>query len=384
MTYLSKRSCLLLSILFCSFISLDLLAFDAGTGVDGHCAAATFTSGGTYNCLSVTIASAVDIAGASVLVIKSQGPVTISSNLRVNGQLGTVGGDAIAGAGGDGGTAGAGGGSGGSCNNVNTCLPPANDGVGDGKGLGGARGVLNNDGGGGGAGGSYRTSGTSGTTGVFGTAGGGVGGAASATYGDENNFETSFQAGAGGGAGGMGVLAFADRRGAGGGGGGGAIKIIAAGNISITGTVEAKGGAGAVGDTSGGPGGGGGGGSGGAIFLQSSGQIILNAANLLLVDGGVGGLGQAGGPNGNGGSGGSGRIRLDDIDGSVSNAPSFSIVKTITLPSSTNNKTFQSEISCGGILPNSKAKSSSSLMFVAVFLLGIILVKLMQMLLRTQ
>lgn len=109
--------------------------------------------------------------------------------------------------------------------------------------------------------------------------------------------------------------------GAGGGAGAGAAQLFAGGRLSLTGTVEARGGDG--GDSTfmlsipyslpddinfGTPGdGGGGGGSGGAILLQSVGPMTWDTG-AVSVGGGVGGLGSAGN---HGGDGGSGVVRVD-------------------------------------------------------------------------
>jgi len=104
--------------------------------------------------------------------------------------------------------------------------------------------------------------------------------------------------------------------GAGGGAGAGAAQMFAGGRLSLTGSVEARGGDG--GDSTfmlsipyslpndinfGTPGdGGGGGGAGGALLLQSAGPLTWDSGSVD-VSGGAGGLGSAGNHGGDGGTG---------------------------------------------------------------------------------
>ncbi|HEU4394418.1 MAG TPA: hypothetical protein VFS92_02565, partial [Planctomycetota bacterium] len=74
----------------------------------------------------------------------------------------------------------------------------------------------------------------------------------------------------------------------------------------------------------------GGGGSGGTIFLQCRNAMSIQPGAVLSVAGGVGGQGFADGTINAyaGGTGSEGRIRLEDSDGNVVNAPAISSVAT--------------------------------------------------------
>lgn len=157
----------------------------------------------------------------------------------------------------------------------------------------------------GGGGASYGSS-SLGANGVSVTVAGGNAGTA---YGNQNNFNTTFQGGSGGGAGGGHTAPAAC--GGGGGGSGGAIQISAGANITVNGTITANGGiGGSAGNTRTG---GGGGGSGGAVFLQTIGNIS-NTGTISATGGAAGASGASGGA---GGAGGEGRIRLEDRTGAV-------------------------------------------------------------------
>ena len=97
-----------------------------------------------------------------------------------------------------------------------------------------------------------------------------------------------------------------------GGFGGGAIRLEAAGQLDIFGSVTANGGVG------GNVGYGGGGGSGGAIFLSAP-EITLAA--LLAADGGRGGVGTFD----NGGGGGGGRILIETFENGFNNFGTISV-----------------------------------------------------------
>jgi hypothetical protein len=109
-----------------------------------------------------------------------------------------------------------------------------------------------------------------------------------------------------------------DDQGGGGGGGGGAVRISAAGTISILGSILCNGAGGAAGNTF--FAGGGGGGSGGEIWIQSGVAIGLGVTTSLSV---LPGSGPQACSALAGGSGGAGTIQLEDSDGVVPNAAMF-------------------------------------------------------------
>ncbi|MHC4821031.1 MAG: Ig-like domain-containing protein, partial [Planctomycetota bacterium] len=122
-----------------------------------------------------------------------------------------------------------------------------------------------------------------------------------------------------------------DDGGGGGGGGGGALQIVAFGDIDVTGTIRCNGGDGGnsaidVAETDFGSGAGGGGGSGGTIWLQCRGAATLGSLSVIEAVGGTGGLGYAQSTNValQAGNGADGRIRVEDSDGVVNNAPAGS------------------------------------------------------------
>lgn len=303
-------------LLLLQFITPNFAQLDTGNGSDGACTEATFAAvTRTYNCTTLTITGASSVfsnvnPSGSIVTIKVQGAVSIGNTLSLNGGNGLNGANAATV---NGGNSGAGGGSGGNgIQNSN-----GQNGNGPGSGSGGVKVDSAADAyGGGGGGGSYSTVGInspvngddSGTT-ISNSAG-----VQGALYGNETEFENSFQGGSGGGAGGAGELVTSEEiSGSSGGGGGGAIKIVAGGNITISGSIQANGGNG------GGDGSaifsGGGGGSGGAIWLQSLGNIIISGS--LSATGGARGTSNGFADEGFGGSGGNGRIRLDDVDGVI-------------------------------------------------------------------
>lgn len=186
--------------------------------------------------------------------------------------------------------------------------------------------------GGGGGGGGHQYAGANGANGNYpsyaswnGT--GGAGGAAagiqpsSANTNDGKDWYSSGVGGGGGGAGGNSHYYPSStnwRNGAsGGGGGGGGILVKGAGNITIQGSILAKGGEG--GSNSPGYyyyGAAGGGGGGGAIALYAN--NVLNVAGALLdTSGGAGGLPYSSGWAGGGGKGGGGYVQLEDKDGQI-------------------------------------------------------------------
>jgi hypothetical protein len=151
----------------------------------------------------------------------------------------------------------------------------------------GAYGASGGSGGGFGSPGS--ASGASGTTAAI--AGGMVSGDATLV---------PLRAGCRGGAGGLGDGAVVKGTA---GGGGGAVQLSVAGELALTGVINAAGGGGGIGE--GYQGGGGGGGSGGAVLLEAL-AFALDPAAIVAVNGGAGGGGQltsgmmASTPGGNG------------------------------------------------------------------------------------
>jgi hypothetical protein len=124
-----------------------------------------------------------------------------------------------------------------------------------------------------------------------------------------------------------------DEGGGGGGGGGGAFQLVSYTNINIAGRISCDGGIGGssfddISQTTFSQGAGGGGGSGGTIFLQCRSALSIQPGAILSVAGGVGGQGFADGTivAYAGGTGSEGRIRLEDSDGNVVNAPAISSV----------------------------------------------------------
>jgi len=320
-----------------------LAALDTGSGGLGACTEATFIQNTrSYECTSLTVNNSSVfnnvVTSGSAVIIKVQGTVTINGTLSLNGGNGT---DATT----NGGNPGAGGFKGGDSQTTG----PGLDGLGSGGGKGGSRvfdGVSNSIGGGGGGAGHNSTSAA--TDGADGDLGGapnvGSKGLKGSSYQSENQFESSFVGGSGGGAAGAGYNSSTNIRGATGGGGGGAIRIIAGGDITINGTIEANGG---DGGTDGGTTGSGGAGSGGSIWLQTNGNITGNGTIKTL--GGTGGVGLG---SGDGGNGAKGRIRLDDSDGIVTTLtldPTAQIndVDTInTTTNSANQEIYRSDITC--------------------------------------
>jgi hypothetical protein len=152
--------------------------------------------------------------------------------------------------------------------------------------------------GGGGAGGGYGASGGDGGDGHDSAGQTGAGGNAGSSCGSPTL--DPLIGGSGGGAGGD--ASCQGSCGWPGGGGGGAIQISAIRGVTITGTIDARGGNG-FGVTSGDDarGGGGGGGSGGAVLLEGSALTIESGA--LVVEGGNGGAAAAGGGGGGGAQG---------------------------------------------------------------------------------
>jgi hypothetical protein len=148
----------------------------------------------------------------------------------------------------------------------------------------------------------------------------------------------------------------------------------------VTGTLQVNGGNGGNGESLSDSTGGGGGGAGGSLWLYTTGDIILAAATSLQADGGTGGTGSAsaGPTGGNGGTGARGRIRLDDADGSVVNAPGFAVVSSSSSSASTPLTTYDSEIAfgCGTIKDiNNKPPRSGIPTILFILLLPLILIQ---------
>ena len=355
-------------------------ALDFGTGADGRCILSGIITNKTYNCTSLSIPTGSHaFMPGTVVTIKVKGDASIIGNLSLNGgngANGTNGGGSLAG------TAGPGGYAGGGCSAAIGCtLEHGSSADGTSNGLGGRLAVDNAfdaTGGGGGSGGNHNSSfsaaaGADGTKMNIGSLSvAGVGGAIpSTTFGNELLFETTMIGGSGGGAGGTGIgLAFPSSGGAGG-GGGGAIKIIADGDIFVTGSIRANGGNGGngEGDATFGPSGGGGGGSGGAIWLYATGDIFLNTSTSLQVNGGSGGARSVGSLDASGGAGGDGapgRVRLDDFDGIIANANSFAVI------GSNGQFLYESSIAAGcGLLEDVNKKRPSRLGIVFLFVTAI-------------
>ena len=172
------------------------------------------------------------------------------------------------------------------------------------------------------------------------TLGPGSGGAGGGGGGGEDDLNASSAYGTAGGE---------DEGGGAGGGGGGAFQLVSYTSINIAGRISADGGDGGssfddLAQTTFSQGAGGGGGSGGTIFLQCRNVLSIQPGAVLSVAGGVGGQGFADGTivAYAGGTGSEGRIRLEDSDGNVVNAPAISSVATFA-PSLDLNSTALSE-----------------------------------------
>jgi hypothetical protein len=183
-------------------------------------------------------------------------------------------------------------------------------------------------------------------------------------------FTGNFRGGFGGGSG-----KYASAMGTGG-GGGGTIRIIAGDDVLIDGAILANGGNGGSVSSDGG---GGGGGSGGAIWIQTSGRIEV--IGILNAKGGQGGEGQTSGLGTNrpdGGSGGNGYIRLEASRGIelASANEVFPTPELINLPVENNTETLKSGISCGSITDGGSSGPTSNMLFG--FALSFILMSLLK------
>lgn len=312
-----------------------------GNGADGDCRLSGTLDAREFNCRTLSITGTVRFTGNEPVIIRVQGNAVINGQLVVDGFPGNDGTQTtptnvmtLGGLPGPGGFAG---GNFETPSGIPTSSPGAQRVTGAGaEGFFGTSldaGLLNLAGGGGGGGGSFGDAivgeiGEDGT--ISGNAIAGTGGLTSApdSVASESAFENSalFIGGAGGGAGGSGsadngVIQFYP---ASGGGGGGALRIIAGGEITITGLVSADGGKGGDALDLGGAGGGG---AGGAIWLQAGGNITNRGTIRAL--GGAGGEVRSTLParGGRGGAGGVGRIRLDDSDGVIDGNSSVPIAQ---------------------------------------------------------
>ena len=262
--------------------------------------------------------------GASVALLVHKG-VVIDGPVTVDGGAATAGDGGLPGTGG--GVAGAGGGAGAGLSNL-----PGNPGAGMCGGSGGDRvGITGDHAAGGGGGGGHGGQGGAGGQGVdlaiSTTAAGGEPG------GPDCGSDELRPLRGGGGGGGGGDGSCDTNCGWAGGGGGGALQISSRGGMSLSGVIQATGGAG-FGQSGGmgSNGGGGGGGAGGGILLEAPEIVLLDGAGLVVdggaggdAGGGAGGVGAAGssstgdeGSNGtaarqggSGGGGGGGRVRLN-------------------------------------------------------------------------
>lgn len=273
------------------FIPSSLFKF-GGTGVDGALSISSGTT--TINCSNAAVVvknyTSISITGTgklafsnpntngTLIVLKSQGDVIITSStnpaIDLTG-MGATGGVATGSTGS--GTAGNNGGGGGGMATAGT----AGSGGSHTGPVGGDSGdsfywVANVGGGGGGNNSS-----------------GGAGGTSPGLNASVAQFVETFVLGGGGGGSGE---TNSDGAGASGGAGGGALYVECRGNLNFTGTINA---AGIAGGTAGGSQGDGGGGGGGSVVMIYDGTLV-SGAGTITVTGGAGGGGGAGGTGGNG------------------------------------------------------------------------------------
>jgi len=352
----------ILTILAFLFTNFAFAQLNTGTGAELNCTEDTFANPAinpdlTYHCQDVIIGnlSTINLNDRSLpLTIRATGSVTINGNILFQGTDGN--GDS---------SGGPGGGIGGiffiSGSPGEPTFPfpePPQGGETPSQSAECPNGEAEGSGGGGG---SLLTYGDNGKAGVYliGDATvilGGPGGGTLYSF-DLNNF---FSAGAGGGSGEAGCkTGDAPIDASNGGGGGGGIRIISAGDITITGTINVSGGNGGSLTTIGGAGGGG---SGGVIVLQSLSKINLKSTLLAL--GGKGGTNSTPGDGGNGGNGAPGLIYLEDMDGTRTYSGSFT-----PLSPSSSKQSLNSDISCGTIAKAEESNSTSLMMMVMGFLL---------------
>lgn len=311
-------------------------AFSQATRPDGFCDENTLTNPAgdlIYDCDTLTIGAGThvipNLAPPQYLDITVAGNVTIAAGavIVLRGGNGGPASDITAG-----GAAGPGGYDGGDNTNFgpnDAPEDPAPDNGGGDQGVSDAVGVC----GGGGGGGGFSVAGNSGSSCV--NSAGGLGGNA------YTNLATAFRGGFGGGAGGTASLANPILS-ATGGGGAGAILINAAGDVTINGNIDVRGGNGGA-ASAGSKSGGGGGGSGGAIRIIAGGALINNGTFLLA--GGNGGSGSA--PGARGGNGSPGIYDLQDSDNVIYGTGTGGNGINPLATSST--QTLKSSISCGTV-----------------------------------
>jgi hypothetical protein len=301
--------------LLAATLELSQAAFDSGsTGADGELVVSQNTElqlpeSGVFNFTTVNVQAGATLTFKenernTAVTILASGDVTIAGTISVNGKTGNY---IIPGESGPGGYAG---GVGGAAKQV------GRRGEGPGGGLGAQPRTNDDKSAGCGGGGGFATSGAVGGS-NYSSYPGGAGGS---SYGNERILPL---VGGSGGAGGGGTTIYT---GGGGGGGGGAIVIASSGNILVTGSISANGGAGTNGEKQYGTnvtyyyGAGGGGGAGGGIRLIAN---TIGGNGAITANGGAGGWGW----NYRGGSGSAGRIRFEaaQITRTVGTSPGMSM-----------------------------------------------------------
>ncbi len=311
----------------------------------------THALGYKFTSVHIHSGATISVSGSNPLIIRSLGAVIIEPTLSVSGTAGSGpsgAGDTNAPAAGHAVTCGADGGAGGSPTNATS-----------GDGVDGLQSDSSVDAG---NGGPKRT-----TPGYD----GGVEAIASATGPFSNDFDTAanFICGAGGAGGGLYDNANGNSAaGASGGGGGGRIRIVAAGDITMTAAIEAKGGDGGAGTfvpASGGTAidgcsGNGAGGYGGTVWLQTLGAISGLAP---AVDGGAGGTTSCSGALGGPGRTSAGVLRADMAPGGTApwDTPDF---RTDQLPSATSSVIVSKSYDLGtfnAAFPNSYTLTSNGI-----------------------
>lgn len=257
-------------------ISLLNTSYIGGNGSDGAGTLATSTITGpiqkNYTSITVGGASSITFAGASPLILNSQGSVTITGTMALSTHTTAFGGFGGLGA------------------PANAVVIPGLDGAGPGAGRGGLTTSTFANGGGGGGGGAPGGYGGGSSSGVNGGTSGGAG------------YYSWMGGGSGGGGGGCNSASATG----GNGGKGGITCIIAAGQaISITSTAQItnQGQTGVNGTASSGSGAGGAGGAGGFLWLVSSVSVTTISGSSIDLTGGAGGNGVGTAASGAGGGG---------------------------------------------------------------------------------
>ncbi len=266
----------------------------------------------------------IEVVGENPLIIRSTTDLVLEGRIDVSGAtastvnfgaiLGTAGGVGVAG-GGAGGAGGSGEGDDGAAGEGARILTAgSNDRHPGGGGGSVARSCASGSETGGGGGGEYRSGSTNGRGDDGNPNGGGIKGTpyGAATL---DPFTGNFAAGSGGGGAGGTCVNGVTYPGSGGGAGGGAVWLQCAGDMDISGDIDADGGDGGANDDFMGSEGGaaGAGGSGGAILVQGINSFINTTNADISANKGIGGeAGESGGTNdGGGGDGGFGRIRVE-------------------------------------------------------------------------